>query len=163
MFTYAVFIICTVLLVLTVGNAIERVPRMCELLLINFYFFRELQKKCKTAFHIIALSRNITNFFRKHLTYTCSLTWPNSSSNKLIYKLRGLSPRAAERPPLLGEVSANFFLGYRVPLGQRDGSLMSYSRFSRPEPLLFLSSSSSVVLTRLSGPRSRPTTSQKIW
>jgi hypothetical protein len=27
----------------------------------------------------------------------------------------------------------------------------------------FLSSSSSVVLTRLSGPRSRPTTSQKIW
>jgi hypothetical protein len=27
-----------------------------------------------------------------------------------------------------------------------------YSRFSRQEPLLFLSSSSSVVLTRLSGP-----------
>jgi hypothetical protein len=31
------------------------------------------------------------------------------------------------------------------------------------EPLHFDSSSSSVVLTRLSGPRSRPTTSQKIW
>jgi hypothetical protein len=29
--------------------------------------------------------------------------------------------------------------------------------FSRPEPLLFLPSSSSIVLTRLSGPRSRPT------
>jgi hypothetical protein len=29
--------------------------------------------------------------------------------------------------------------------------------------LLFLSSSSSLVLTRMSGPRSRPTTSQKIW
>jgi hypothetical protein len=41
------------------------------------------------------------------------------------------------------------------------GSLRPYSRFSRPEPLL-LPSSSSVVLTRLSGPRSRPTT-QKIW
>jgi hypothetical protein len=39
----------------------------------------------------------------------------------------------------------------------------TYSRLSRPEPLLFLSSSSSVVLTRLSGLRSRPTTSQKIW
>jgi hypothetical protein len=50
-----------------------------------------------------------------------------------------------------------------VPRGQRDGSLQPYSRFSRPEPLFFLSSSSSVVLTRLSGPRSRPTTSQKIW
>jgi hypothetical protein len=50
-----------------------------------------------------------------------------------------------------------------VPHGQRHGSLRPYSRFSRPEPLLFLSSSSSVVLTRLSRARSRPTTSQKIW
>jgi hypothetical protein len=47
--------------------------------------------------------------------------------------------------------------------GQRGGSLRPYSRLSRPEPLLFLSSSSSVVLTRLSGHRSRPITSQKIW
>jgi hypothetical protein len=34
---------------------------------------------------------------------------------------------------------------------------------SRLQQLLFLPSSSSIVLTRLSGPRSRPTTSQKIW
>jgi hypothetical protein len=45
-----------------------------------------------------------------------------------------------------------------VPLGQRDESLLPYSRISRPEPLQFLPSSSSVVLTRLSGPHSRPTT-----
>jgi hypothetical protein len=38
--------------------------------------------------------------------------------------------------------------------GQRDGSLLPYSRLSRPEPLIFLQSSSSIVLTRLSGPRS---------
>jgi hypothetical protein len=50
-----------------------------------------------------------------------------------------------------------------VPRGQRDGSLRPYSRVSRPEPLLFLPSSSSVLLTRLSGPRSRPTTSQEIF
>jgi hypothetical protein len=49
----------------------------------------------------------------------------------------------------------------RVPRSQRDGSQRPYSRLSRPEALLFLPSSSSVVLTRLSGPRSRPTTSQK--
>jgi hypothetical protein len=55
------------------------------------------------------------------------------------------------------------FCGYRVTRGQRDGSLRPHSRLSRPEPLPFLSSSSLVVLTRLSGPRSRPTTSQKIW
>jgi hypothetical protein len=41
-----------------------------------------------------------------------------------------------ERPPLVVEVSADF-CGYRVPRGQRDGSLRPYSRFSRQEPLLF--------------------------
>jgi hypothetical protein len=60
-----------------------------------------------------------------------------------------------ERPPLISEVSANFL---RVPRGQRDESLRPYSRLSRPEPLLLLPSSSSVVLTRLAGPRSRSTT-----
>jgi hypothetical protein len=37
------------------------------------------------------------------------------------------------------------------------------SRLSRPEPLLFLPSSFSVALTRLNGPCSRLTISQKIW
>jgi hypothetical protein len=41
-----------------------------------------------------------------------------------------------ERPPLVGEVTANV-CGYKVPRGQRDGSLRPYSRFSRQEPLLF--------------------------
>jgi hypothetical protein len=45
-----------------------------------------------------------------------------------------------------------------MPRGQRDGSLRPYSRFSRQEPLLFYQSSSAVVLTRLSAPRSRTTT-----
>jgi hypothetical protein len=67
-----------------------------------------------------------------------------------------------ERPPLVGEVSANL-CGQRVPRGKRYGSLRSYSWFSRPEPLLFLSSSSSIALTRLSGPRFRHTIFQKIW
>jgi hypothetical protein len=47
--------------------------------------------------------------------------------------------------------------------GQCDGSLRPYSRLSRPQPLHFLPSSSSIVLTRLSGSRFRPITSQKIW
>jgi hypothetical protein len=38
-----------------------------------------------------------------------------------------------------------------VPRGQRHESLRPYSRLSRPEPLLFLPSSSSVALTRMSG------------
>jgi hypothetical protein len=48
-----------------------------------------------------------------------------------------------------------------VSRSQLDGSLRPYSRFSRREPLLFLQSSSPIVLTRLSGPRFRPTTSLK--
>jgi hypothetical protein len=40
-----------------------------------------------------------------------------------------------KRPPLVGEVIANF-CGYRVPRGQRDGSLRPYSRLYRQEPLL---------------------------
>jgi hypothetical protein len=33
----------------------------------------------------------------------------------------------------------------------------------RPETLLFLPRSSSIVFKRLNGPHSRPTTSQKMW
>jgi hypothetical protein len=66
-------------------------------------------------------------------------------------KLRGLRLRErtipTERPPFVG--------------GHHDGSLQPHSRFSIPNPLLFLSNSSSIVLKRLSGPRSRPTTSRK--
>jgi hypothetical protein len=43
---------------------------------------------------------------------------------------------STERPPLVGEVIANFY-GQRVPRGQCDGFLRPYSRFSRQEPLLF--------------------------
>jgi hypothetical protein len=37
------------------------------------------------------------------------------------------------------------------------------SRFYRPKPLLFHSSRSLIILTRLSGPRSSPSTVEKIW
>jgi hypothetical protein len=55
-----------------------------------------------------------------------------------------------EPPPHFGDIGAHFRVS-RVPRGQRDGSLRPYSRLSRPESLLFLASSSSVVLARLSG------------
>jgi hypothetical protein len=55
------------------------------------------------------------------------------------------------------------FANRGCPCSQRDGSLRPYSRLSRLEPLLLLSSNYSIVLTRLGGPRSRPTTPQKIW
>jgi hypothetical protein len=48
----------------------------------------------------------------------------------------------------------------RVSLGQYNGFPTAVNlSFLDPEPLLFHSNSSPVILTRLSGPRSRPTKS----
>jgi hypothetical protein len=63
-----------------------------------------------------------------------------------------------ERPPFV-----SLLLRIEVSRDQHNGFLLPYTRIPRPEPLLLLPSSSSVVLARLSGPSSRPTTSQKIW
>jgi hypothetical protein len=65
-----------------------------------------------------------------------------------------------ERPPLVGEVNAKLL---RIESVATSAQRIPYGRILvfRPKPLLFLPSSSSVVLTRLSGPRSRATTSQR--
>jgi hypothetical protein len=69
-----------------------------------------------------------------------------------------------ERPPLSAKLVPTFAdRGCRVvseadPYGRNLGFL-DRSRYSATS----LPSSSSVILTRLSGPRSKPTTSQKIW
>jgi hypothetical protein len=61
--------------------------------------------------------------------------------------------------PPVGEVSAKF-CGLRESCGQHSRSPRD-SQLFRLEPLLLLPRSSSVVLTSMSGPRSRSTTSQK--
>jgi hypothetical protein len=70
-------------------------------------------------------------------------------------KLRGLSLLANYTDRATAACRGVAQSARRIPYGR--------ILLSRPEPLLFLSSSSSVVLMRLSGPRSRPTTSQKVW
>jgi hypothetical protein len=82
-------------------------------------------------------------------------------------KLRGLSPRAnyTDRATdrRLSAKLVSTFGDRRVSRSQSGRSLTAVISVSRLEPLPFLSSSSSILLTRLSGPRSRPTTSQEIW
>jgi hypothetical protein len=73
--------------------------------------------------------------------------WPESTS-----ELDPLSDRS-----LLEKLVPNF-ADIECHVVSGDGSLRPYSLLSRPEPLRFLPSGSSVVLTRLSGPRSRLTT-----
>jgi hypothetical protein len=91
----------------------------------------------------------------------------NLDSVKLNQKKNPWSESASElylpRDRCLSTKLVLTFLLIEVPRGQRDGCLRPYSRLSRPEQILFVLSSSSVVLTRLSGPRCRPTTFQKIW
>jgi hypothetical protein len=104
---------------------------------------------------IVGILHYVTNF----LTDRCSdiremSLEPNSPTDSQQMHRKPMNPAYVEFCMDMGNRSANF--------GQRDGSLRPYSRLSRPEPLLFLPNSSSFVLTRLIGPRSRPTTSQKI-
>jgi hypothetical protein len=69
-----------------------------------------------------------------------------------------------ERPPLVGEVTANF-CGYRccvVSATDPYGHILGF--LDRSRYYIFQGSPiSPIVITRLSGPRSRLTTSQKIW
>jgi hypothetical protein len=62
---------------------------------------------------------------------------------------------STERPPLIGKVNANF-LRMQGATWSAWWILRPYSPFSRPKPLLFVSSSSSVVLTRLRAPLADP-------
>jgi hypothetical protein len=81
------------------------------------------------------------------LTYYISKNTPLPESARKLYRPSSLS------------LSAKLVLTFPdrgVPRDQRDGSLRPYSRLSRPQPLRFLPSSSSIVVTRLTGPRSRP-------
>jgi hypothetical protein len=64
-----------------------------------------------------------------------------------------------ERPSFVAEVSANFS-GQRVSRGQRNESPTTVN-FGFLDLSRYFLSSSSIILTRLSRPRSRPTTSQK--
>jgi hypothetical protein len=81
-------------------------------------------------------------------------TWSKLTNKK---KLHDLSPRAnyTDRATAACRRSdCQFFSDRGVPRSERDGSLRPYSR--QAGAATFLSSSSSVVLTRLSGPRSKP-------
>jgi hypothetical protein len=93
------------------------------------------------------LFKNVQKFFSFHI----KTPWPGSASE--LYQPSGRH---------LSAMLVSTIMDRGVPRGQSDGSLRPYSRISRPEPLLCLPSSSSVVLPRLCGPLSRPTTSQKI-
>jgi hypothetical protein len=125
----------------------------------TFELKQESLRSANRLFHIhMTLTARKTKKLRERVTRTDKWShnkqtpWPESASE--LY-------RPSDRP-LVAELSAKF-CGYRLPRGQLDGSLRTYSRLSRPETLLFLPSSSSIVLTKLSAPRSRPTAFQKIW
>jgi hypothetical protein len=89
----------------------------------------------------------------------------NKQTNNQITKRYGLCPRTNYTDRATATCRSEYQLlrteGCRVVSAV--DPVRPLSRFSRPEPLRFLSSSSSVVLTRQIGTRSRPITSQRMW
>jgi hypothetical protein len=85
----------------------------------------------------------------------------------VVYKKKTVALSAGElyRPidRHLSETLVSNFADRGVLYSRSSGSSTAVISVSRPEPLIFLLRSSSVVLMRLSGPPSRPTTSHKIW
>jgi hypothetical protein len=80
-------------------------------------------------YRYITLKRTLQEIYRIHIKKK-----KKTQLNSIVWVREWTIP--TERPPLVGEVTANF-CGKRVPRGQRYGTLRPYSRFSRQEPLLF--------------------------
>jgi hypothetical protein len=98
---------------------------------------------------------NAFAFFKFTYLNTNILHCSKNKLNPMVWVRERTIP--TERPPLIGEVIANFFADrgcHVVSVTDPYGRIPDFST----RAATFLSSSSSVVLTRLSGPRSRPTT-----
>jgi hypothetical protein len=131
------------------------------------------QQPPATRFHLnheqcsVANGHQRSRFSKQHIktshphsqTHSCNVVltnqltlWPESASEVYRPSDRRLSAK-----------SLPFFADRMCYVISTTDPLRPYSRIFRPEPLHFLSSNSSIVLTRLSGHRSSATTSQKIW
>jgi hypothetical protein len=94
------------------------------------------------------LNTRAVNASNSHIPFTL---WPESASELYRPSDRRFSAKLVPT-----------FVDKGLPRGHLDGCMWPYSWLSRPEPLPFLPSSSSVVLIRLSAPRFRLTATQKI-
>ena len=88
------------------------------------------------------------------------LTITNNNNSVALVRERTIP---TERLPPVGEVSANFCGKRGVTWSARRIPTAVNLCFLDRSRYFFYSSSSSIDLMRLSGPRSRPTTTQKIW
>jgi hypothetical protein len=132
------------------------------------YFLSVLQSHCSGVTYCCVLSHRVICLFELLILFpTCQCIF---EARQLRYSCLLLSvvlvrerTIPTERPPPVGDVSANF-CGERGVTWSAQRIPTTVNRFSRPGASTFLySSSSSIDLPRLSGPRSRPTTTQKIW
>ena len=101
------------------------------------------------SLYLVKLQRSITKLLNKKL----KIQW--------CYSPRGLW--LAERPPSVSEASANFCRQRGVTWSAQRIPTAVNLCLSNLDHYLFYSSSSSIDLTRLSVPCSRPTATQKIW
>jgi hypothetical protein len=90
---------------------------------------------------------------------SCSLSRESSSNSATLVRERTVW---TERPPLVGEVSASFS-GYRDAAWSVQQIPSALITVFQTGDVTFSFNGSSVVVTSLSGPRSRSATAQKIW
>jgi hypothetical protein len=98
-----------------------------------------------------------------YMYISCTFAFAHSLSDAAVMFYVLYIIMLTELPPLVGEVSANFLRVEGVAWSAQRIPTAVNLDFLDQGPLLFHSSSSSVFLTWLSVPRSRPTTSQKFW
>jgi hypothetical protein len=114
---------------------------------LSFYIFHERRQE-----HITKVSHNVKFGSEDMYVIALKTPWPEPENELYRPSDRRLSAKLVST---LADKGCHV-VSVADPYGR-------IHRFSRPEPLLFLSSRSSTVLKKLGGPHSRPTTSQKIW
>ena len=129
--------------------------QMCTKL-ITFYIFYFKIKYC--GWQVISFAGKYSNVVIKYI-HVCTITphFQHTRNNDLKKNSVALVRKRTiptERPPPVGEVSVTWS-AQRIPTAV---NLCFWTGAAT-----FYSSSSSIDLMRLSGPRSRPTTTQKIW
>jgi hypothetical protein len=152
-------------------------------LILFFIYIRERNQKSKKCYHILnfALHNLLSGMqlfkqVRGYYTSLCNATFRTrphgthvrlmgnlhkTDKNNKLCRLR-LQVNYNERATAACWRSQCQLLQIEGVAGSANGSPKPYYQISRLETLLFLPSSFSVVVMRLSGPRSRPATSQRM-
>jgi hypothetical protein len=161
--------LCNMIQTVIIRNPIQRTQ------MYNYYarriWFRVTHERQTVHVPFLTMTikqRDHRKYYIYHKTHWGSLalyvTWCHNQEWGVIRKVKvKLSLYRQWRPVGLREVEAPTFFRHSAQRWRQGCQPYAPADFLDPEPLLFHSNSSSVILTRLSRPGFRRTTPQKIW